>query len=503
MKKIKIIAVIGLMMIAATLQAQQITPNQLKEARMAVYEWVDDYIAKIPYEKAKRSEQQIEDFINLFESDSVLIYNDLYAMADYDFNDVYLPVSIYSLHAQNETSFFKYYAEVDKVEIVSESYVDQNLVYVLYFNKHLKAVERQNNTDNRYIYPEREISMECILKYDIESEGNKMLATSLKPIDEVMPFLVFYDGVESYYTTAEEIEEMNYTSSSPLLKTSLYHPIPSIDSKIVSIKRDTMKQNIHFSPFVGGSIYTLNMLNSDMNNVLVPSTLSVGLGVGYYHQYKLTDKHRLGIEVNVSYLHNALHFNGAYQTVYEAIDPDNGKYARRIEIDNYRESINIHSLSLSFVPIRHDVLFCTNNQHWSFYWNLGIFASCLVGQTTHAKAVAKYSGYYDWLFDVTMDQDGIYDFGMHQLNTSSGLTAIRKFNIGLLATLGFQYFIPRSHWSIEPSIRFQSSLYMPLAKETNFHIIDSHGMWNSATYLFNSMYMQIIGFQLNINYNFK
>lgn len=500
MKKITFIAAICLAF-AATLNAQEITPNQLKAARMAVYEWVDNYRVKIPYEKAGRFEQQIQDFVGLFADEHTLIYNDLYARANYDFASTDISVIEYAQQAQDENSFFQYQLEIDSVELRSEFYHNDSLFYIVRFNKILSANERGNWKNTRYIYPERTIQYEVKLRCDL-SEKPSIKALSLQPTSSISPFLVFYNGLDSYYTTEEEMEKRNIENSTPYISVSTCRLLPS-DEKIVSIIKDTIKQNIHFSPYVGGSFYSLNMLNDSLHDIQLRPTVSEGFSVGYYHQYKLTKKHRLGMEINASYLYRNFNLSGTYSTRYNAVDSVGGPYVRHIELNNYRENISSHALYLSYIPIRHDIICHSARNYWSFYWSLGFFASYTFTQTANVTADGKYSGYYWWLFDVVMDQKGIYDFGEHQIDSQSHQTALRKFNAGITAAMGFQFFIPKSHWSIEPSVRFQSTIYMPITKENKFHIIDSAGNWKSATYMFNRIFMQNVGFQLNLNYNFK
>ena len=72
MKKMKLFFAIGLMMIVTFVQAQIVTPMQLKEARMAAYQWVRDYNV---YARMDGKRNPVQKFIGLFEDESTLLFS--------------------------------------------------------------------------------------------------------------------------------------------------------------------------------------------------------------------------------------------------------------------------------------------------------------------------------------------------------------------------------------------------------------------------------------------
>lgn len=493
MKKIRLIAAICLMAFAAGLSAKEISPTQLKEARMAVYDWVKSYMScssLLP----QQDRGDRANFLALFENEETSVYNDCFFTNGYDFEHPYVSARNYVDTYFSENPLRPWIKKMGEVKMLEENVSDKECCYRLSIIKTVYAADSME----KYRIPDITVPLEIVLRYNLDRK--KAYAVSLNATRLQEAFIVYHQDTVNRICTMDELQMMEDEVSSPFTSSRIV--TPAINDKFREVRRDTLKQNFHFSPYVGGAFYTMDWINAGMTNTDARPTLSAGIGLGYYHQYALTRKHRVGMEINVSYLYSTLDYSGAYYTAYSAKDPVGSSYERRIQLDNYKEVIWNHAFYLSFTPIRHDILFCTNNQHWSFYWSLGVFASYTFQQTVHATTDALYSGYYDWLFGVEF-VDQVYDFGRHSVDEYTHQTGMGKLNVGLLASLGFQYFIPKTHWSIEPSVRFQSAIYMPLAKEHNFHIIDSSGKWRSASYLFNRMYMQNFGFQLNINYHFK
>ena len=171
---------------------------------------------------------------------------------------------------------------------------------------------------------------------------------------------------------------------------------------------------------------------------------------------------------------------------------------RLVNATDFREQIQLLSLSIP-LSIRYDYFL---RPHLSIFGRIGAYASYDLYQQSNISVNAHYAGFYDWLFDLTIDQNGIYDFGnFHQEGTVQDLF-INKLNVGILFNVGCQYFIPKSRWSIEPSIRYQTSLFAPIAESPNFHLLERDGELHSATNLFNKIYKHNLTFQLNFNYHF-
>ena len=130
MKKFTFIAAICLM-IAASLHAQAITPLQLKQARMAVYDWVRDYNV---YARMEGKREPAKKFIELFEDESTLLFNDYLPFISTRGETI--PVRIYASILSNRDAVYKMSFEIQNAAIVSEV-IDEfgNIVFVVEFDK--------------------------------------------------------------------------------------------------------------------------------------------------------------------------------------------------------------------------------------------------------------------------------------------------------------------------------------------------------------------------------
>ena len=177
MKKSTFIAAICLM-IAAIGQAQSITPIQLKQARMAAYQWMRDYNV---YARMEGKREPAKKFIELFEDESTLLFNDYLPFISTRGETI--PVRIYASILSNRDAVYKMSFEIQNAAIVSEV-IDEfgNIVFVVEFDKTISFQEKGNTSDNLYAYPDKSYHASVHIKYDIKTETAKaMLKDGMKP----------------------------------------------------------------------------------------------------------------------------------------------------------------------------------------------------------------------------------------------------------------------------------------------------------------------------------
>ena len=139
MKRVVILHIIVFILFSLRIEAQSITPMELKNARLAVYDWLDDYIVSL----SMRGRDAEDNFLKLFENENVQVVNDYFAQNNYDFSNTSISASEYaSLLAQKET-FFEYKYEVNKVELISEKYEDGKFLYEISFEKNISFTEKK------------------------------------------------------------------------------------------------------------------------------------------------------------------------------------------------------------------------------------------------------------------------------------------------------------------------------------------------------------------------
>ena len=94
---------------------------------------------------------------------------------------------------------------------------------------------------------------------------------------------------------------------------------------------------------------------------------------------------------------------------YAAIDPDGDPYLRINKVSNIKEKHNLTYLTAPFV-IEKGISFGRN----SFFINAAYYVMLNFSATYNQDADALYAGYYDYLFNLTIQENGVYDFGTYK-----------------------------------------------------------------------------------------
>ncbi len=493
MKKVTILAAICLSL-AATLSAQSITPMQLKQARMAAYQWVRDYNV---YARMESKREPAKKFLSLFSDESVEIFND-YLPHSNSLGDR-ISVSEYCSLLRDKESVYKMSFEIQNASIVKEKLVDNKTIsFILEFDKIVSFQERGNTSDSMFAYPQKTYHAIIHLLYNIPEE--KTVASDISSDSHWGKVYVLHnEGVEhvNQYTTLNSLQNECKENESALVKWN--YAEEEFDSQMYHLIHDTLKNSLHFGGSIGGTLTSAKTSSNQIDDYSSNGGISYDIILGYYRQFLLKDTHRFGMDFSVAFSENNLHLRATqYNDSYNEIDPDDGQYERLISITNYSESIKRYYLKVP-IALRYD---CFVHHDLSIYAKVGVIASYDIAQKTSALANAQYSGYYPWLFDVTISQNGIYDFGNYDINDASNNIAINKFELGVFGRIGVQYFIPQSHWSIDMGLSYGVNVYNSFAKQNNFHLSENFSDLKSSTYLLQSLRQHNIQFLLGINYNF-
>lgn len=494
MKKKKIVAAFCLMMIVVSVSAQNITPAQFKEARMAVYQWVRDYNV---YARMEGKRNPAQKFINLFEDDSIHIFNDYIPFVAILGNKI--PVKEYALLLANRDSFYKMSFEIHNAEITAEDIDnDKNLVFTIEFDKMVSFQERGNTSDFLYAYPDKFYHATVRIKYSLHDE--KAIAGDITSDTLFEDILVLHDTDAEFvnrYTSYEELKRECKSKETSLVKWN--YKSMDFDPQMFCFYQDTIKKFFHFGGAIGGTFYSAKLTDSRFTNASPKAGLNYAFSVGYYRQLALKNKNRFGLDFSIAFDQKNFGFGfDVYHESYEAVDPDGGDYLRLIDLSNYNEKIKRYAVDIP-IAFRYDYLIKNN---LSFFMKVGADISYDFLQKASASANAMYSGYYSWLFDVTLNQNGIYDFGSFDIDGSAKETGINRLGVGVFLGIGLQYFIPKSQWSFDASLQYRGEVYNKLSHPDNFHLTENSTDWKSASYFFSSYFGNNIQFQLSFNYNF-
>lgn len=493
MKKMRFFAAICLLVFAAFVSAQSITPLQLKEARMAVYQWVRDYKNYARMEEKRNPRQK---FVALFISDSIQLVNDYLPSIDKR-GDV-ISVGDYADVLLSKENFYKMSFDIKNANISSEKKHNENTIrYVVELDKYVNFAESGNLSDFFYAYPQTKYR--AIIEINYYLNEAKALAMSIKGEESFGNIIVLHDEQAdevNRYTTSKELKSICSTNSTPLV---YYEPkTTDFDSQMVLIKQDTLKNCVHLGAGIGSSFYVATINDEEISNFVREIGLASAFQFGYYRQLMMRGGNRLGLDISAAFAQRNMGLAGDYKTSYHTVDPDGGNYDRIITLNNYEEVVKSYSVELP-ISLRYDYFI---RKDVSIYGMAGVNVSYDLWQIVHAVANAEYAGYYDWLFGVTLNQNGIYDFGSYQLNKRGKETAIGNLGVGVIAGIGLQYFIPASKWSINTGVHYDITVHNKLSKPRNFVISHSIDDWNSATNKFSSFYAQRFLFKVQFNYNF-
>ena len=495
MKKFTFIAAICLM-IAPQVQvwAQSITPMQLKQARMAVYQWVRDYNV---YSRMEGKREPSKKFINLFEDENTLLFNDYLPFVSA--RGEAIPVRVYASFLSNRDAMYKMNFVIRNAIIASET-IDKlgNFVFIVEFDKTVSFQEKDNMSDNLYAYPDKTYHASVHIKYDIKAET--AIAGEITSDVKINDIVVLHDVEAEFvnrYTTQKELEFVCKENSSNLVKWGC--AATDFDQQMVCFYQDTIKNSFHFGGSIGFATHSDKMINAVFTDYAAKGGLHYVFSLGYYRQLMLKKQHRIGLDFSIAFSQSAIGLKAnSYKETYNATDSDGGNYLRIIDLSSYNEIIKRFAVRVP-IAFRYDYFIKDN---LSLFSKLGVDVSYDIAQNAKAIAYAQYSGYYDWLFNVTISQNGIYDFGAYNIEGKGKTTGINRLGVGVFAGLGLQYFIPKSQWSFDVAILYGCEVYNKTSNPDGFHLAETYNNWRSASYLLSSYYGHNIQFQLNFNYHF-
>jgi hypothetical protein len=179
--------------------------------------------------------------------------------------------------------------------------------------------------------------------------------------------------------------------------------------------------------------------NEQIPNRLTPDlSLGYGLGAGYEFKLGAIGKFQVTTGIGIDNYNYKCELD-QYSTAYDDYDPDMYKYLRKVKIDNLSEEIKLSYLT---VPLGLEKIFALNNSGWALSLNTSINAMFLSSARNKSSADILYSGYYilnaDYYplpIDLTISDNGIYDFGHFKVATSNSITA-KSFLIGIDLGIG-------------------------------------------------------------------
>ena len=166
-------------------------------------------------------------------------------------------------------------------------------------------------------------------------------------------------------------------------------------------------------------------------------------GLNINHQLWAKNRHSISFDFEPHYRQMYHEFLvPSYAIYYPSVDPDGMDYERHVTITDYQETYLTHAAALS-IMLRYDLYFL---KHVSLFLAAGaenLFT--LIGRS-EVNYDARYAGQYGPdLFNVFIDENGVYDFGTYNDNHFQNNDKT-QFNFTLygMAQVGLQFYLGRT-----------------------------------------------------------
>lgn len=495
MKKTMILSILTILIASGVYAQTEITPIDLKKARHAAYEWVREYCA---IEFGNRDGK--DRFMRLYESSDVKVFNDYFPMQGYPFENPYVSAQEYA-ELRNTSKRYKANLNAKDVSIVSEHYSNDGIFHMTVQWTNCINFKPDDTAVTFLRYPDFKIKLQVRLKYNSHNDSGEAVATEMtlnQPA--VPPFVMLHiDDTTNLQITKSDLGRNIYSQNTALVRTT-YQQCGE-DDKFYIIKYDSVKNSIGIALSYGLGTLSTSFANEERVTDNKSNMRNLTVGISYYRQLKLKDKHRLGILVMPSFQSSDYLWELNYSDKLPDIDPDGGPYERRVIVSEYSETLQSYNLSIP-ITLRYD--YFINKNHLSLFGQIGISPSVALSRKTNAYADnEKISGYYDWLFDVELDQSGIYDFGERQMSEYSITgSPFSSFNMEGIVGIGVAYWIPTKQLSLEFSINYRPLLLQKTSVDNDYHLLPHINEWNSIQTDIQRIHHHSINFQLQINYHF-
>jgi hypothetical protein len=169
--------------------------------------------------------------------------------------------------------------------------------------------------------------------------------------------------------------------------------------------------------FMPSNISTSNSNLYVENNASFQKSFGAGLQFGrkIFRKNKFT-----GYCIKIGVFYDNVKINSTLgQTNYNYfdVDIDQDRYLRKVTLLKINEDINVNMIS---IPITLTKQFYSFNK-WSLKGGIGLNFILPIKSTYNSTADATYAGQYTDLFNITIADNGVYDFGRYTISASDKL----------------------------------------------------------------------------------
>jgi len=229
----------------------------------------------------------------------------------------------------------------------------------------------------------------------------------------------------------------------------------------------------------------------------INSVNELSYNIGFNIGYSILPNQNIYIKTGL--LFNQLNYSTKLdQHIYKnkSIDSDDFPYERTNKVSHISENIELQYLK---IPILIQKKFNIKKSRIYFLTELGAILNLSLNSKYNSIAEGSYSGYYRPLYEITLSENGVYDFGNFDLKNGGGLKS-ESTSLSYFGAVGIGHKLNR---------RFSTAIMGAYSKginnifSENYQGLSSnYNELNSITNVTTNFTLQEIYLSLKLNYNF-
>jgi len=498
MKKIILLIVVGILTLAA--YSQKMTINQYRLINYKILGLMEDYDNSGTFSQ----KNHVEEFSKLFVSDTSTIYNDCFP----EYNQKNVTVSNYS--EMFKKSIYKHYYTIynisfEKLDSVSIDTYTVNMT----FEKKINFIAKKDNKR----YPEIPLKLNAIILCNLKDSTVKFQTISCKqPVNENFGILSL-QKMQNRKWASLITGTLNFDNDSVYLEEDIknFKSIkPSTPDVFISIHKDDedfrynylglkeLKYSIGFNFMSAFSFYQSTLSSGIKGSFSDFDSRSNGYEFGIDLMMKIKNKTeaRMLLQTGLYASFSEVQFDGTYNESYYDIDPDGGTYSRLIDLTMHEKNSFIHAV----IPLSFRYEYFINND-FLLYGTAGIKNYICLKQDYDVYGKSFYRGFYPDLYNVTIDQNGIYDFGHFNENQKNVKQNTKAYTVDYLLSAGGSYIL-NDIYAIDLGMVYQASFMNLNEPIQGYQMSKTVNGYNSMTNSFEDFKRKALGIELKLRYKF-
>jgi hypothetical protein len=393
------------------------------------------------------NDDQKEDFYNLFESTDIEILNDVLPdnrleqkLSLFGYTDL---ISSYFSIALN-ISFNPY-----EIEVINHN--GEETILNVYGKKAIKGIEERS----MLAYADT-LDINIKIKYSEETKSCKIIGIELnqEPVHYVILNVEVKSLINKRLLTNDTIRVNNYnyiTSENGKVLVKVYDPfklkispVSQELSGVIALNKDEITKtfaqqgenkntvNIHFAISLIEIGFESGMIASKSAPIKMQESINNGHDLSYQFGFNvgalLRDSKKGFAKFGIGFNYMKLAFYNEISSVnyaYNTIDPNTETYTRKINVNSYKEKNTLIGYQIPLYFETGKIIY----KKIGGLLNLGVTINKSLSSEYQNEATIKYSGYYPQYYNITLNSNGIYDFGQYNIS-SSGLSKTENIFIG-------------------------------------------------------------------------